>query len=68
MVVAAVCRISHPRASWDLDYTERSRQLRQRALTWRHIREDPRLQQKPQTELLSLRDEAAAIARHASNQ
>lgn len=50
-------------ASWDLQYTKRIRQLRQRALAWRHIREDPGLQQKLQNQLPSLRDEAAAIAR-----
>ncbi|MBC7563098.1 MAG: hypothetical protein H7305_09285 [Gemmatimonadaceae bacterium] len=54
-------------ASWDLQNTERFRQLRQRALAWRHIREDPRLRQKLHNQLPSLRDEAAAIARHAFN-
>ena len=53
-------------ASWNLEYTERFRQLRQRAQAWRHIHEEPRLKQKLQNHLPSLRDEAAAIARHAS--
>ncbi|MBC7842593.1 MAG: 1-acyl-sn-glycerol-3-phosphate acyltransferase [Gemmatimonadaceae bacterium] len=51
-----------PSASWDLRYTERLRQVRQRALAWRHFREDPGLQAKLRTELFSLRDEAASIA------
>jgi 1-acyl-sn-glycerol-3-phosphate acyltransferase len=51
-----------PSASWDLQYTERLRQLRRRALAWRHFREDPALQQKLRGELFGLRDEAASIA------
>ena len=51
-----------PSASWDLRYTERLRQLRRRALAWRHFREDPGLQEKLRGELFSLRDEAASIA------
>ena len=55
-----------PSASWDLRYTERLRQIRQRALAWRHFREDPGLQEKLRTELFSLRDEAASIASESS--
>jgi glycerol-3-phosphate O-acyltransferase / dihydroxyacetone phosphate acyltransferase len=51
-----------PSASWDIRYTERLRQLRRRALAWRHFRDDPGLQLKLRDELFSLRDEAAAIA------
>jgi glycerol-3-phosphate O-acyltransferase / dihydroxyacetone phosphate acyltransferase len=51
-----------PSASWDLRYTERLRQIRQRARAWRHFREDPGLQEKLRTELFGLRDEAASIA------
>ncbi len=51
-----------PSASWDLRYTERLRQMRQRAMAWRHFREDPGLQAKLHSELFSLRDEAASIA------
>jgi glycerol-3-phosphate O-acyltransferase / dihydroxyacetone phosphate acyltransferase len=51
-----------PSASWDLRYTERLRQLRRRALAWRHFREDPGLQDKLRGELFGLRDEAASIA------
>lgn len=51
-----------PSASWDLQYTERLRQLRRRAMAWRHFREDPGLQQKLRGELFDLRDEAASIA------
>ncbi len=55
-----------PSASWDLQYTERLRQLKRRALAWRHFREDPGLQLKLRTELFSLRDEAASIASDVS--
>jgi glycerol-3-phosphate O-acyltransferase / dihydroxyacetone phosphate acyltransferase len=55
-----------PSASWDIRYTERLRQLKRRALAWRHFREDPGLQIKLREELFSLRDEAAAIASEAS--
>ena len=51
-----------PSASWDLRYTERLRQIRQRATAWRHFREDPGLQEKLRSELFGLRDEAASIA------
>ena len=51
-----------PSASWDLRYTERLRQMRQRAMAWRYFREDPALQEKLRSELFSLRDEAASIA------
>ncbi len=51
-----------PSASWDIRYMERLRQLRQRAMAWRHFREDPGLQLKLRDELSSLRVEAAAIA------
>ncbi len=51
-----------PSASWDLQYTERLRQLRRRAMAWRHFREDPGLQEKLRGELFGLRDEAASIA------
>ena len=51
-----------PSASWDLQYTERLRQLRRRALAWRHFREDPALQHKLRGELFGLRDEAASLA------
>ena len=51
-----------PSASWDLRYTERLRQVRQRALAWRHFREDPGLQMKLRSELFGLRDESATIA------
>ena len=51
-----------PSASWDLRCTERLRQMRQRAMAWRHFREDPGLQAKLRSELFSLRDEAASIA------
>jgi glycerol-3-phosphate O-acyltransferase / dihydroxyacetone phosphate acyltransferase len=51
-----------PSASWDLRYTERLRQLRRRALAWRHFREDSGLQDKLRDELFGLRDEAASIA------
>lgn len=55
-----------PSASWDIRYTERLRQLKRRALAWRHFREDPGLQVKLRDELFSLRDEAAAIASDVS--
>ncbi len=55
-----------PSASWDIRYTERLRQLKRRALAWRHFREDPGLQVKLREELFSLRDEAAAIASDVS--
>ena len=55
-----------PSASWDIRYTERLRRLKRRALAWRHFREDPVLQEKLRTELLSLRREAAGIASGAS--
>ena len=51
-----------PSASWDLRYSERLRQIGQRAMAWRHFREDPGLQLKLRTELFSLRDEAVSIA------
>jgi glycerol-3-phosphate O-acyltransferase / dihydroxyacetone phosphate acyltransferase len=51
-----------PSASWDIRYTERLRQLRRRALAWRHFREDPGLQTKLHRELTELRNEAASIA------
>ncbi len=51
-----------PSASWDIRYTERLRQLRRRALAWRHFREDPGLQTKLHSELTELRKEAASIA------
>ncbi len=51
-----------PSASWDIRYTERLRQLRRRALAWRHFREDPGLQSKLHQELSALRSEAASIA------
>ena len=51
-----------PSASWDIRYTERLRQLRRRAMAWRHFREDPGLQRKLRDELSSLRSEAVAIA------
>jgi hypothetical protein len=51
-----------PSASWDIRYTERLRQLRRRAMAWRHFREDPGLQSKLHQELSSLRREAASIA------
>jgi len=55
-----------PSASWDIRYTERLRRLRRRAQAWRHFREDPGLQEKLRTELLSLRNEAAGIASGAT--
>ena len=57
-----------PSASWDLRYTERLRQMRRRALAWRHFREDPGLQEKLRHELFSLRDEATSIANVLSPQ
>lgn len=51
-----------PSASWDIRYTERLRQMKRRALAWRHFRDDPALQVKLRDELFSLRDAAAAIA------
>ena len=51
-----------PSASWDLRYSERLRQIGQRAMAWRHFREDPGLQLKLRSELFSLRDEAVSIA------
>jgi glycerol-3-phosphate O-acyltransferase / dihydroxyacetone phosphate acyltransferase len=55
-----------PSASWDIRYTERLRQLKRRALAWRHFREDPGLQVRLREELFSLRDEAATIASDVS--
>jgi glycerol-3-phosphate O-acyltransferase / dihydroxyacetone phosphate acyltransferase len=57
-----------PSASWDLRYTERLRQLRSRALAWRHFRDDPALQETLRAELFSLRDEAAHIASAVTGQ
>lgn len=51
-----------PSASWDLQYTERLRRLRRRAIAWRYFRDDPALQEKLRGELFGLRDEAASIA------
>ncbi|MDZ7631821.1 MAG: lysophospholipid acyltransferase family protein [Gemmatimonadaceae bacterium] len=55
-----------PSASWDIRYRERLRQIRRRAMAWRHFRDDPGLQSKLRTELVSLRSEATAIASEAS--
>lgn len=55
-----------PSASWDIRYRERLRQMRRRAVAWRHFREEPGLQSKLREELFALRDEAATIARDVS--
>jgi glycerol-3-phosphate O-acyltransferase / dihydroxyacetone phosphate acyltransferase len=54
-----------PSASWDISYTERLQRIRRRARTWRLFRDDPALQARVRTELLSVRDEAARIERDA---
>jgi glycerol-3-phosphate O-acyltransferase / dihydroxyacetone phosphate acyltransferase len=51
-----------PSASWDIRYTERLRNVRSRAIAWRHFRDDPGLQHRLRSELFALREEAAALA------